>query len=274
MTTDLIIACSSGYEWDVIRYWCNSLNKSGFKGTKAVLFLDGSSDVVEKTQRAGINAILVDPSEPVNNIPPHVRRFGYLYDFLYRNQFRYVVTTDIRDVVFQSDPIDWIEKNIGEKQCVFSSESLRYVDEPWGNQNLFETFGPYFYDKFKYNEIFNVGVLAGKFDAIKAICCNIFNTAVTKNIPICDQSTFNFMISQEPYLSTSAYMRSEDGWACQLGTTGDPSKLDFFSSKLLEPIPVSKDGIVYTSTGKQFVIVHQYDRVPHLRKEIERIFYE
>ena len=40
---------------------------------------------------------------------------------------------------------------------IFSSESILYKDEPWGDNNLMETFGPYIHDIFKENEIYNVG---------------------------------------------------------------------------------------------------------------------
>ena len=77
------------------------------------------------------------------------------------------------------------------------------------------------------------------------------------------------MISQEPYRSTSLYMNSEDGWAAQLGTTADPSKIEQFRPFLLEAEPKMVDGKVTTSEGKEFTIVHQYDRVPEWRKIIE-----
>jgi hypothetical protein len=65
------------------------------------------------------------------------------------------------------------------------------------------------------------------------------------------------------------YKRSEDGWACQLGTTADPSKIHQFKPLLLEPSPTIKDDIVTTSKGTPYYIVHQYDRVPEWRKLIE-----
>ena len=43
---------------------------------------------------------------------------------------------------------------------VFASESMLYKDEPWGNQNLLDTYG-YIHEIFKENEIYNVGVLGG-----------------------------------------------------------------------------------------------------------------
>jgi hypothetical protein len=80
------------------------------------------------------------------------------------------------------------------------------------------------------------------------------------------------MISRNPYVSLSKYTRSEERWAAQLGTTGDPTKASQFDPVLLESKPKLKDGIVTTSTGKEFYIVHQYDRVPDIRKVIEEKF--
>jgi hypothetical protein len=135
-----------------------------------------------------------------------------------------------------------------------------------------ETFGPFFHSIFKENEIFNVGVLAGKGCAIRDLAAMIFNMSVNRPIPIVDQSTFNFMVSQEPYKSTSLYTRSESGWACQLGTTADPSKIESFRPHLLEPTPKWNGKLVTTSTGKEYYIVHQYDRVPDLRFVIENTY--
>jgi hypothetical protein len=77
------------------------------------------------------------------------------------------------------------------------------------------------------------------------------------------------MISMSPYADTSLYMPSESGWAAQLGTTADPSKIESFRPHLLEAEPQMIDGKVCTSTGNVFTIVHQYDRVPEWRKIIE-----
>jgi len=70
-------------------------------------------------------------------------------------------------------------------------------------------------------------------------------------------------------LKTSKYTKSEDGWACQLGTTADPSKLEQFRPFLLEPSPKMEGDKVLTSEGIEYTIVHQYDRVPEWKKVIE-----
>ena len=201
----------------------------------------------------------------------HVERFIHIFNYLKENNFRYVITTDVKDVIFQSDPFVELDKLITEsgKDLVFASESMLYKDEPWGNQNLIETFGPFIHNIFKENEIYNVGVLAGKADAMRDLALNIFLACMGKPIKICDQSTFNVMINMHPYNKNSLFMKSEQGWACQLGTTADPTKIESFRPHLLELTPKFENGKVTTSYGKPFTIVHQYDRVPEWRQQIE-----
>lgn len=271
---DLIIGCSTGYNWDKLKYWVNSINQCGFTGDKVLIMMNADIETVKKVTDTGFNVIGFKQDEQGNlvyesNLMVHVERFLHIYNYLSQNEYRYVITTDVKDVIFQSNPFDRLEYELQNHALMFSSESMKYKDEPWGNQNLLETYGPFIYNKFKDNEIYNVGVLAGRGYAMRDLCMNIFSSCLNKPIPICDQSTFNFLISQHPYLHTSKYMKSEDGWACQLGTTADPSKIDQFKPFLLEPSPMVQYHKVTTSTGRPYAIVHQYDRVPHMREMIE-----
>jgi hypothetical protein len=273
---DLIIGCSTNYNWDKIKYWVNSINKSGFEGDKVLIFMSVDKDTLQKVNEAGFQAIVLSQPDEFGNfkyesrLPVHVERFFHIYNFLRENRYRYVITTDVKDVIFQKNPIEYIEENLGDKKLMFASESLLYKDEPWGNQNLLETFGSYFHSIFKNNLIFNVGVLAGRGDDMRDLACMIFNMSINRPIPIVDQSTFNLMISMAPYLYTSLYLKSEDAWACQLGTTADPSKIEQFKPFLEEPSPRFENGKVVTSVGKEFTIVHQYDRVPDWKLIIEK----
>ena len=275
---DLIIGCSTNYDWSVLKYWINSINKSGFTGDKVLILMNCPKETVERVVAAGFNVVAFAQDENGNlvhnsNLMVHVERFLHIYNYLRQREgeYRYVITTDVKDVVFQSNPARWIWENIGDKKLIFASESMKYKDEPWGNQNLLETYGAFFHDIFKENEIYNVGVLAGEADYIRDLCANIFTTAVTGRIPICDQSTFNFMISQHPYKDVALYAKSEDGWACQLGTTVDPNKSAEFGPKLLESSPVIDlaTGKIVTTSGNVFPIIHQYDRVPLWKSIIE-----
>lgn len=273
---DLIIGCSTNYDWSKLKYWINSINQSGFDGDKVLILMNCDAETTMKVSEAGFKIIAFEGDEHGNlkhssNLPVHVERFFHIYNYLCDNEYRYVITTDVKDVIFQKNPVRFLEEYLAgsTNKCIFSSESMLYKDEPWGDQNLLETYGKYLHEKFRDNEIYNVGVLAGKGYAMRDLAINIFTAAINRPIPICDQSTFNFMISMEPYISSNLYLRSETGWAAQLGTTVDPSKIGQFYSKLLEPSPIMENGIVKTSTGKDFTIVHQYDRIPEWRKVIE-----
>ena len=273
---DLIVGCATNYDWSKLKYWVNSINASGFEGDKVLILMNCDKDTVKKISDSGFSIIAFNQDINGNltyesQMMVHVERFYHIYQLLKDNEYRYVITTDVKDVVFQRNPSKWLEENLAEgvEDLVFSSESMRYKDEPWGNQNLLETFGPQIYEDFKNHTIFNVGVLAGHGFAMKDLCMNIFASCVHRPIKICDQSTFNFLISQHPYLSTSMYTKSEDGWACQLGTTADPSKIEQFRPFLLEPSPKVDGDKVVTSEGIEYTIVHQYDRVPEWKKIIE-----
>jgi hypothetical protein len=273
---DLIVGCATNYDWSKLKYWVNSINRSGFDGDKVLILMNCDKDTVKKISDSGFSIIAFNQDANGNlsynsNMMVHVERFFHIYQLLRDNEYRYVITTDVKDVVFQRNPSKWLEENLpeGVEDLVFSSESMKYKDEPWGNQNLLETFGPQIYEDFKNHTIFNVGVLAGHGYAMKDLMMNIFASCMHRPIKICDQSTFNFLISQHPYLSTSMYTKSEDGWACQLGTTADPSKLEQFRPFLLEPSPKMEGDKVLTSEGIEYTIVHQYDRVPEWKKVIE-----
>ena len=264
---DLIVGCATNYDWSKLKYWVNSINASGFEGDKVLILMNCDKDTVKKISDSGFSIIAFNQDSNGNltynsQMMVHVERFFHIYQLLKDNEYRYVITTDVKDVVFQRNPSKWLEENLpeGVEDLVFSSESMKYKDEPWGNQNLLETFGPQIYEDFKNHTIFNVGVLAGHGYAMKDLMMNIFASCMHRPIKICDQSTFNFLISQHPYLSTSMYTKSEDGWACQLGTTADPSKIEQFRPFLLEPSPKMEGDKVLTSEGIEYIIVHQYDR--------------
>jgi len=272
---DLIVGCATNYDWSKLKYWVNSINASGFEGDKILILMNCDKETVGKISNSGFGIIAFNQDDEGNlvydsNMMVHVERFFHIYQLLRDNLYRYVITTDVKDVIFQKNPSEWLEKNLpNTEDLVFSSESMKYKDEPWGDQNLRETFGVQIYEDFKNNTIFNVGVLAGRGYAMKDLMLNIFASCLGRAIKICDQSTFNFLISQHPYLKTSMYTKSEDGWACQLGTTADPSKIDQFRPFLLEPSPKLDGDKVVTSTGIEYTIVHQYDRVPEWKKVIE-----
>ena len=105
---NLVIGCSDGYEWDQLKYWVNSIRKTGYRGDVALVVLNGSAETLEELAAHKVQAITLNKDGFGNAyhnspIPVHVERFLHIYNHL-RNcvgVYRYVLTTDVRDVVFQ-----------------------------------------------------------------------------------------------------------------------------------------------------------------------------
>lgn len=268
---DLLIGAYTGYSWDQLKNWVSSIKRTGFTGDIILVAFETTQSTVNKLKDEGVEVITLNDSlNYKSRIPIHVERFIFIYHHLKKRQYRYVLTTDVKDVIFQLNPFLWIEKNINEKKIIISSESILYKDEPWGNDNLLSCFGKYIYNELYEKEIYNVGVIAGEYEYVKDLCLHLFTMSTNRPISIVDQAVFNLLVHTQPWKNIVKNVKSEDGWACQLGTTADPNKIESFRPKLLEKEPIIVGDEVFTSAGKKYFIVHQYDRVPTLKNIIEK----
>lgn len=284
---NVIIGGASNYTWDHLKYWVNSIKRSGFSGDIVLVATNMNKATIDKLQSEGVILELYGEMQPDGSIKahssgaPHVERFFYIWNWMKNNsaKYYYAIATDTRDVVFQADPIDWLDRYMttSMKKIVISSEGLKYEDEPWGNNNLLEAFGPYFHKMYKSNTIFNVGVLAGEITYLADLFFMIFQMSINRPIPIVDQAVFNVIISQKPYTGVTLHTSNLDTWATQLGTTlqavksgagdigaiaaQDPTALILYKTKYLDVQPeIDKDGFIVNGNGLPYTIVHQYDR--------------
>ena len=268
MKENLIIGGCTNYGINELKPWVLSVNEVMPDVTKVMCV--GNASLETREWLINQDFQLVDM--PKANIPVHVLRFLAIYECLRINwkDYNLVITTDVKDVYFQTDPFKWLDyHNIGVKdmhQIVAGSESMLYKDEPWGNDNLMQCYGEHIHNIFKNNEIYNVGTLGGSAEYIKDLVFNIFTNATNRPIPIVDQAVYNVLIQTQPYKDITLFAPQSAGWAVQAGTTVDPSKIDMFRPFLTESEPIFEEGIVKTSKGKPFCIVHQYDRVPEWKK--------
>lgn len=265
---NLIIGGCTNYGINQLKPWVLSVNEVMPDAHKVMCVGNASSETRDWLIKQ--NFELVDM--PKVNIPVHVLRFFSIYEYLRINwkDYNLVITTDVKDVYFQTDPFKWLDyHNIGVKdmhQIVAGSEGMLYKDEPWGNDNLMQCYGEHIHNIFKNNEIYNVGTLGGSAEYIKDLVFNIFTNATNRPIPIVDQAVYNVLIQTQPYKDITLFAPQSAGWAVQAGTTVDPSKIDMFRPFLTESEPIFEGGVVKTSKGKPFCIVHQYDRVPEWKK--------
>lgn len=278
MSKNLILGAFDHYDYSKLAPWVNSIKETGFSGDIVLVVFNATFETVDKLSEKSVKIIAFERDE-VNkvfthksNMPIHTERFFHFFNFLNQNYYDNVVITDVKDVVFQINPFTLLDQNLKpqRQQMVVSSEALLYRDEPWGNENIEQCFGPLIANYYKGKEIYNVGVLGGKFHYLKDMCLNIFLMSTNRPIPIVDQAVFNAIIHTEQCYETIYYSTPEDDWAIQLGTTMDPKKIDSFRPHLRHNEPQIIDNVVCNSDKQPYHIVHQWDRVPQLKEYYER----
>jgi hypothetical protein len=270
---DVIIGSITNYTTKDLRPWVESLNASGFEGDRYLVCYNVDYDTVEYLKKNKFNLkLFYDVPEqrrfthvPSKNFHICVDRFFDMWNLLktVKKTYRYIISTDVGDVIFQSNPSVWLENNLGDYKINAATESVLYKDEIfWGATNVKQSFGVEVYQRIKDNLIYNAGTISGKYETIVDLFLVIYNMCQGFGTRNPDQAAYNVLLSLEPYKSITKFNMSEDGWAAQLGT----SMVDKFANVLVEKPPVYENGEILTNKTRQpFVIVHQYNRLPHLK---------
>ena len=75
----------------------------------------------------------------------HNLRFFHIWQLLSQfekdgRKYDRVITTDVRDVIFQGNPTEWLDE-YQEKPIIAPSESVMYKDEGWNMKNFISGLG-------------------------------------------------------------------------------------------------------------------------------------
>src|SRR4029453_17306794 len=142
---DLVIGCITDYDFGQILPWVASLESCGFRGDKAMIVYNAAFGLVDQLVERGFLVITFDRDERSGRFSFEdsvgeqilVSRFFHIWCLLSDRVgvgYRYVVCADVKDVVFQANPSDWLEQHLGDKSLNVGSESVRFTDEPWGTR--------------------------------------------------------------------------------------------------------------------------------------------
>lgn len=297
MGKDLIVGVVDNYNWDKIKYWANSIEQSGFDGYKALIVYNMDKDTVNLLTEKQFMLIGVgnnDQSgayvyESKNNIM--VDRFLHIYHFLNMlndpDMVNRVIITDVRDVVFQDSPTEWLNDNFSHGfNLLVGSENMTYGNEPWGRNNIAKSFGEYFLDRKKDDPIFCAGVVAGELNSLKDFCLNLWLICRGLNPWVeggggPDQAALNIMLDLEAYHFSTLFTHPSNGWVLHAGTSmpaiqagsggigeeyvRNPNmKIDFLEELVYDV----KDTNIYINDSK-VTVLHQWDRVPEWNKIIQ-----
>jgi len=275
---DLLIGAISGYDYGQIQYFVNSLDQSGFTGIKVIIVYEASFDTVNMLVAKGFQVLTFAenssekkffyPLEGFRHTDTSIDRFYQIWRYLqlYSDDYRFVISMDVRDVIFQSNPSTWLEKNLGSKKINVGSEC---IPEEWNLEMIQESYGPLVHQMMENVTTMNAGTIAGHADAIKDLSLNVFLCSQHNNIPYTDQAALNIILSGEAYKSITKFNKFEEDWACQGGIIGLPKYKKYLESHPDSSPPFLDNEWVITPSGKRYCIVHQYDKIPEWRAVLQ-----
>lgn len=255
-----IVGCITKYGVDDIKPYVESIKQSGFTGDKIMLIYDVSREVVEYLHT---NDWILIQSELQEHII--LQRFRDMYAFLHQYDTDVIIWTDVKDVIFQKDPTEWLNKNINKNILAFS-ECIKMEDDQWACINSGTSFPMEWQFGLKDQISYCAGTIVGRKNTIKDLFIQIYRWSKTTANPeqLSDQAAYNVLIHLDNFKDSIQFVNQEEGFVTQLGTV--LIKKD--SLPITEPTPIYKDGKFYNQSGDEFIIVHQYDRNPQLKKEI------
>jgi hypothetical protein len=262
---DLIIGAFNNYtDYDVLKPWVQSIKDTGFQGDIVLVAIGTTPELIKNLIEEGVLVITASHND---KMMIHMQRFIHIYNFLKDNEgvYRYVISTDVRDVIFQFDPTKFLHDNINGsyRGIVASSESIKIKDEEWNRENIRKNFGDYFYNEVKDNDVCNVGILAGRSSHIKELCFYLYQFSMNRPDWVADQAAYNMLLGTKLWSEKTLMTRLVDTWAVNAHVTNKPDMLEKFGPYLLEERPsMNADGLIVNSEGVPFIVVHQYDRVP------------
>jgi hypothetical protein len=267
---NLFLTSCYGYQWKNIKNWIISLRLvNTIDDVLVITYTKFDQETVDQLKKYNIKFI----HEENNNYKRIVvERFKSYANLLQKVKYKFVCLLDLGDIVFQKNPIFWLEQNLKDKKIVAGSECIKYKDEKWAENDFKQSFG-YFFDFIKDKPSYNAGSFAGEKNRIQDLCMNIFSMCVEHKYFAPDQAAFNFLI-QTAYKEEVFFADFASGWCCQCGTTLDPTKMEVspfnFSKYILEPQPKIISDRVLNQNTDEFFIVHQYNRVPILKNNLEK----
>ena len=179
---DAVIGVVKNCSWPYLRAYAVSLAKCGFEGDKILFVDDITSEARTKLLERGF--ILVDYSEPTLkekgfNSWEDALAWGFFGRWRFKpviewlegppairgkriQLYRNIVWCDVRDVMFQTDPSEWLAENVtGEYKLFGASEGCLIVDQSF-NANWVQRTSPKDWEWMKQEAICCSGTFAGE----------------------------------------------------------------------------------------------------------------
>lgn len=256
-----IVGCITKYGVEDIKPYVESIKQSGFNGDKIMLVYDVSGKVLDYLME---NDWLIAQGQLQEHII--LQRFRDMYALLHASETDVIIWTDVKDVIFQKDPTEWLNKWM-RKDILAFSECVRLKDDSWACVNSGTTFPMEWEYGIKDQISYCAGTIVGKREAMRDLFIDIYRWSLTTSNPeqLADQAAYNILIHLNQFKDKVQFVKQQEGFAAQLHLTlknGD-------TLPYTEKLPTIDGSEVKTDIGELYTLVHQYDRNEELKKLIE-----
>lgn len=267
MPEDVVISVVQNYNWEQIRCYANSLVRTGFAGTKLMLAKNITPDARIHLIDLGFQVVDFFIKRETRFV--QCDRFEPAVKFLRNRHFRYVIWTDVRDLVFQTNPSMWLEKNLKPHRIVAATEYILVKNEPYNDRWMRDSVPTDVHKWLREQEICCGGTLVGEHEVMCDVLAEVYRlTSLSSKAN--DQSVLNYVLRVSPFKEVTRIPKREEGFTanCGLYLAEDGKGL------VRTEVPLTLDrerAVVYVpGTDIPFSIVHQYDRDPVWKDLIER----
>jgi len=282
---DLAVSVVRWYNWEQLRPYAVSLVKSGFSGTKLMFVERITDEARENLSRLGFYLVDVDVrqlqgyrlDQGNNNMHEGQAfmnaRFSPVIDWLGAHpDTRYVIWSDARDVVFQSDPSSWLESNCapakilaaGEHWCIKNG----LLNDTWMRQAGDERA----YAAIRECEVCCCGTIAGDAWALHLLFMEMRRMMQAAPSMIVDQAALNYVLRLPQFRDIVRIPKMQEGFALTAGVFFLGDTVYDYECKKNIPVTLIDEArpcfdkeasmIRAPDTNVPFSLVHQYDRDP------------
>ena len=292
---DVIFGCCSDYEYEQVRPWLASIKTCGFSGDVVMLVYRGSAALISKLEGAGVKVLCIARNKRGDATFDYRR--DRLADFIYQGEqhipgrwywqwwpkhlneaihdvrmyhaglilppmfpgARYLVFSDVRDVIFQRDPIEFLESRLTPGvDYVVAEEPHVTSDERWAKRNTIRAYGARLYERVATRPSICIGLVGGRFAAMTELLLALYLQDHLRRLT--DQASLNMLLTFEPWRQRTLILPWTASFvvhAATLGADGKPR-----NKGGVDAAATIKDGLVRTPSGEPYYVVHQYDRHP------------
>lgn len=250
----VVIGAINHHEWPVVAPWIRSLRGTGFEGRVILVAYEDIGDrVIDGMKRENVEVRRAEMQISVNR--------GRFKDFeailAEMAPETLVVATDVRDVVFQSNPSKLAEllNPVQGLDIAVSSEGWRYCDSEWNLRTLRKVF-PSHETSMQAEEVYCSGVIVGTAAALRQMCARIWEISRTAPSFNGDQVAMNIILREPAFAGRVNRLDVRDGRVFHARATwlrrmqGDAAGG--------EPVFSLLTGLARRADGSQVDVLHQY----------------